>query len=162
MQTTKNQMQTTVSPFLSPTCAPDLGDIATYFFWKIIFLSDTGIGVTMNDIILFVPWPIAKWRHCNTYSGIGSIFFSKKKYVPIYPRPAGAHVRERSLLLLSTIRRGYRQTRRFCPELVFVPCGGWRHCNTHSGVGSKYLFRKKRMWRYILAYAHMLVNGVCC
>ena len=39
-----------------------------------------------------------KWRHCNTYSGIGSKYFFEKKYVAIFPR-SGAHDGERNLLL---------------------------------------------------------------
>ena len=42
--------------FLSPTCAPDLVDIDTYFFSKKIFRSDTRICVTITSFFeLFLP-----------------------------------------------------------------------------------------------------------
>ena len=40
--------------FLSPTCAPNLGDIATYFFFEKIFRFDTRICVTMASLVYAV------------------------------------------------------------------------------------------------------------
>ena len=89
------------SKFLSPSCAPDLGDIATYFFFEKIFRSDTRICVTMTSF----------WGAMTSHNDVivthimvsdRNIFF-KKKYVAISPR-SGAHVGERNLLL-SAIRR---------------------------------------------------------
>ena len=36
--------------FLSPTCAPDLGDVDTYFFFEKIFRSDIRICVIMTSL----------------------------------------------------------------------------------------------------------------
>ena len=103
--------------FLSPTCAPDLGDIAyrhVLFFLKKIFRPDTRICVTMTSFYVIAP---SKWRHYNTYSGIGSIFFSKKKYVAISPRP-GAHDGERELLLSASKGLCCKKRRTLCPREV--------------------------------------------
>ena len=63
--------------FLSPTCAPAHGDIATYFFLKKIFRSDGGMCVSMTPFWTFGP--LGGLRHWNTYSSIGSKYFFEKK-----------------------------------------------------------------------------------
>jgi len=51
-------------------------------------------------------------RHCNAYSGTGSKYFFRNKYVAI-SRRAGEHAGER-ILLLSASCRSYRQKRDVC------------------------------------------------
>jgi len=88
------------SKFLSASCAPDLGDIATYFFFEKIFRSDIRICVIMTSF----------WCVMTSYNDVivthimvsDRNIFSKKKYVAISPR-SGAHDAERNLLL-SAIR----------------------------------------------------------
>ena len=65
------------SRFLSPSCAPDLGNIATYFFYETIFRSDTRICVIMTSFL--GSYDITSWYHCNEYYGIGSKYFFQKK-----------------------------------------------------------------------------------
>ena len=91
--------------FLSPTYAPDLGDIAPYFFFEKIFRSDGEICVSMTPFWGFGP-----------FGGFGGYvteihispsdrnIFSKKKYVAISFR-SGAYAGERNLLLSVINRR---------------------------------------------------------
>ena len=46
--------------FLSPTCAPDLVDIDTYFFSKKIFRSDTRICVTITSFFELFLSPVVQ------------------------------------------------------------------------------------------------------
>ena len=59
--------------FLSPTCAPDLKDIDTYFFFEKIFRSDIRICVTATSVGGFsdVTGNLKKYLRIH--------FFSKKK-----------------------------------------------------------------------------------
>ena len=75
--------------------------------------------------------------------------FSKKKYVAISPW-AGAHVGERNLLL-SSIRRSYRQNNAILCGILGSSGPKWRHWNTYSSIGSKYFFSKKSTGRYAIS-----------
>ena len=92
--------------FLSPTYAPDLGDIAPYFFFEKIFRSDGEICVSMTPFWGFGPFLGFGGYVTETHiSPSDRNIFSKKKYVAISPR-SGAYVGERNLLL-SAIRRSW-------------------------------------------------------
>ena len=102
--------------FLSPTCAPDLGDIATYFFLKKYFDPIPEMCVAMTPLSGDMT---SKMMSLITHILVSDRIFFQKKYVAISPRP-GAHVGERNLLL-SAIRRSYRQN-----TAVLVGIKFWR------------------------------------
>ena len=72
--------------FLSPTYAPVLGDVATYFFFEKIFRSDEGMFVSMTPflgaIFLTVFWGMMSLKHTFLHR---IEILKKKKYVAISP-----------------------------------------------------------------------------
>ena len=86
---------------------------------KVICFSVPSDGVIDKHAVFVRNYFLVKcggWRHCNTHSGVGSIFFSKKRYVAISPSIC-THVGERNLLL-SAIRRSYWTTTAFLSGIL--------------------------------------------
>ena len=106
--------------FLSPTYAPDLGDIATYFFFRKKNRSDGEICVSVTQPPNGPKSKMASLKHIFLHRI--EVFFRKKKYGAISPG-AGAHVGER-IFLLSAIPWSYRQNTAILSGIVFlVPFG---------------------------------------